>query len=241
MTVKSIPTLPAYPSSATRKSISPSQLSTLYASINNALSAVLAKGISAAGTSQAFVEKAIHTKVLHLAQTLADHGLLTDIKLLVDLAIVYGRTYPSKIRALFEKVAETSGGTVGPDIRASLVPSFIQILETGQGLYNQRKAAECIYCFILASSTSPTLLAPFARDNNFYTALARLYLPGLSTTARLYGGAHALLAAHKVTILDTLHILFKRLLTDLTSAEGPGQLAARSEVTFGAVFAMTEV
>lgn len=285
MVVKSLPTLPAYPSSTTRKNLPPSQLSTLQQSISNALSAVLVKGLSAAATSIPFLqsytqdhafsvlqaiiwdhpqdksptEKAIHTKVLQLAQILADSGLLTDCRLLVDLAIVYARSYPSKIHRLFEKVAETSGSSIVQDIKGSLIPSFTQILESGQGLYNQRKAAECIYCFVLASNTSPSLLTPFARNTAFLTALARQYLPGLSATARSYGGANALLAAinssnapadptewtsiyltTKVTLLDTLHFIFKRLLTDLATANGPRDLALQSENAFSAIFAMIE-
>ncbi|KAJ2920359.1 hypothetical protein MD484_g190, partial [Candolleomyces efflorescens] len=293
MTIQSLPALPLYPSATARDSLTPSQLSSLHSSINNALSAVL--GSIAADTGKksvpsslnflrsyaqdhAFtvlqaviwgnapvkstVEKAIHAKVLQLAQTLAEHKLLDDLKVLVDLAIVYARYVPSKVQKLFQTASST--GLV-QDVRDSLIPSFIQVLKDERGLYNQRKAAECIYCFVLASNYSETassprsLLSPF-QSPDFLTALANLYLPGLATTARSYGGANALLSAlsnttdaptdtsewtftfvtTKVTILDTFHTILKRLLSDLASAASPGELAMYTESAFTALFAMTE-
>ncbi|RXW22893.1 hypothetical protein EST38_g2941 [Candolleomyces aberdarensis] len=294
MTIQSLPALPLYPSATARASLSPSQQSSLHSSISKALSAALGsiatdtgkKSVSSSlnflrsyALDHAFtvlqaliwdnapvkssIEKAIHAKVLQLAQILAEHGLLVDLKVLVDLAVVYARSVPSKVQKLFQTASSTS---LINDVKESLIPSFTQILENGRGLYSQRKAAECIYCFALASNYSDTasgsesLLTPFISSTPFLAALAKIYLPGLTTTARSYGGPNALLSAlsnsssiptdpndwtsifltTKVTLLDSFHIILKRLLNSLASADSR-QLAMQTEIAFTALFAMTEV
>jgi len=294
MVVRSVPTLPVYPSSATRKGIPPSQLSSLQTTISAALSAVLVaannlEGSPLKASSLAFIEsyaqdhafttlqsliwdnlpqktpieQAIHTQVLSLAQVLADHGLLTNLKLLVDLSVTYARKYPSKTKKLFQTIANYPGSPIAQDIKETLVPSFTQILESSQGLYNQRKAAECIYSFILASDhggEGQSLLKPFAQNYEFLSAVARLYLPRLANTARSYGGSNALLSVlnssndptdptewtsiyltTKLTLLDSFHLILKHILSDLTSAKAPAQLAARTEAAFSALFAIMDV
>ncbi|KAJ2927152.1 hypothetical protein H1R20_g9925, partial [Candolleomyces eurysporus] len=294
MTIQSLPPLPLYPSATARASLSPTQQSSLNSSISNALSAALGsiavdtgkKSVSSSlnflrsyAVDHAFtvlqaliwnnapvkssIDKAIHAKVLQLAQILAEHGLLDDLKVLVDLAVVYARSVPSKLQKLFQTASSTR---LINDVKESLIPSFTRILENGRGLYSQRKAAECIYCFVLASSYSDTasgsesLLSPFILSTDFLAALAKIYLPGLTTTAHSYGGPNALLSAlssntntptdptewtsifltTRVTLLDSFHIIFKRLLNSLALADSRG-LAMQTEIAFTALFAMTEV
>ncbi|EAU91115.1 hypothetical protein CC1G_03283 [Coprinopsis cinerea okayama7 len=213
-------------------------------------------------------EKAIHAKVLKLTERLAEEGGLDDLKILTDLAIVYARSSPSKLRHIFNLCALNSPNVV-TEVETALVPSFTAILQSTQGLYNQRKAAEVIYCFMVACSGASKipgipdapLLAPFIKHVPFITALSNLYLPGLSSTAWSYGGTRALLSAisavgttaevdptewttiwvkTKLTLIDSFHLLFKQSLANLTQANGPQQLAEQAETIFSAIFAMLE-
>ncbi|TFK25237.1 hypothetical protein FA15DRAFT_668775 [Coprinopsis marcescibilis] len=219
-------------------------------------------------TGKSPVERAIHAKVLKISEALARQGGLDDVKILTDLAIVYGRTSSSRLRRIFDLAASHTPSLVS-DVGASLVPSFTAILQSTQGLYNQRKAAECIYLFIVAGSGtneggSPEapLLRPFIQDSSFFQAISNLYLPGLATTAHSYGGTPALLSTissstnnpsdpdptewttiwikTKLCLIESFHILFKQMLSNLTAAKTANQIATHADAAFAVLFALMD-
>ncbi|KAH6914453.1 hypothetical protein BKA70DRAFT_667353 [Coprinopsis sp. MPI-PUGE-AT-0042] len=303
MVVQPLKTLPAWPSSETRKNLTPSQQSTLLSTVSNVLSTALtpnsnagraSKAVDSLSTTttafirsylldQAFqklqstiwgtpdekssVERAIHSKVLKLCEALAEQNGLVDLKILTDLAIVYAKTSPSKLQGIFQLCSSTNPQLVA-EVKSSLVPAFAGLLQSAQGLYNQRKAAEIIYCFLLASAPASKdgadapFLTPFAQHITFVDALSNVYLQGLTSTARSWGGIPALLSAisastssnkeadptewtsiwirTKLALIDAFHILFKQLLTNITHAKEPQQLAFHTDTAFRAVFAMLE-
>ncbi|KAG6852902.1 hypothetical protein C0991_008271 [Blastosporella zonata] len=201
--------LPAYPSTAARKSLSPSQL----ANINQAISSSLLQTIALppskrdSPAARTFVasyakdtalqalqgliwqpsplskdEKIIRKRALLLAEKVAP---ALDTQTLLDLAIVYAPTHGSQIGFVFEAALKANPLLV-QSVEADLVPAFTHLFNPAQGLYAIRKAAFCVSSFLQACPSE--LVRCFGRSHVFVLALATLYDQGLGSIAQSYGG-----------------------------------------------------
>ncbi|KAG6807952.1 hypothetical protein H0H87_000764, partial [Tephrocybe sp. NHM501043] len=166
--------LPAYPSTAARKSLPASQL----ANINQVISSSLLQTIalppskrdspaartfvasyakdSALQALQGLIwqpssslskdEKIIRKRALILAEKVAP---ALDIQTLLDLAIVYASTNLSQLRSVFEAAVKANPLLI-PSTESDLVPAFTHLFNPAQGLYAIRKAACCVLSFLHA-------------------------------------------------------------------------------------------
>ncbi|PPR06822.1 hypothetical protein CVT26_003848 [Gymnopilus dilepis] len=293
--------LPNYPSTQSRKSLSPSQLATLNQTIASALGTVLSlppdkrdtsstrnflstysqdtafqtlqnliwRNESANSESFSFpshspkspAEKTIRKRALQLAEKLSLSPPGLDLQTLLDLSIIYARSQPSQLHLVFQANFQSNGPSLVQLISNDLVPGFTALLSqqtpTSQGLYAQRKVAECIFAFERGAKGTPELIRPFAHDKTFLVAMASTYDVGLAAIASSYGGLSALNAGisaqdreaddweriwveTKVALLDTFHIILSTLLDDLASCPPGPRLAAEAERTFDIVFALLE-
>ncbi|KAI3614284.1 hypothetical protein WG66_000227 [Moniliophthora roreri] len=205
--------LTAWPSTQTRKSLSPSRLATLYQAVSSCLSSYLelppekqdstaartfvstyAKD-SAAQTLQALIweseqpelskeEKSIRKKNLLVAERTAS---TLDIRTLLDLAITYARTSGQRTRTVFSAVIQGNSAAL-TTIKSELVPAFATLLSSGNvsGLYGVRKTAHCIKAFLHFSP--PEVVRTFAHSQALITELAKAYDAGMGVIARSYGG-----------------------------------------------------
>lgn len=182
--------LPNYPSADTRQKLSASQLASLFQTIASTLQIVVSlpdarrdstssrQYVATYGASAAFralkdiiwkegnsspssQEASIQKLSLTLAEKLA--GQL-DIQTLLDLAVAHGRKYPTRLQKIFA-FAFKSNQHLSSLVESDLVPTLTTLLKqrtpASQGLYAQRKVAECIVCFLRASKTIPELVRPF--------------------------------------------------------------------------------
>ncbi|KAF8884883.1 hypothetical protein CPB84DRAFT_1964864, partial [Gymnopilus junonius] len=293
--------LPNYPSTQSRKSLAPSQLTTLNQTIATTLGTVLSlppekrdtpstrsflstysqdaafqalqnliwkndsasSEISSSPSNQpkSSAERLIQKRTLHLAEKIASSPPGLDIQTLLDLSIVYARSQPSQLHLVF-RAAFQSDGSLVQIISNDLVPGFTALLSqqtpTSQGLYAQRKVAECIFAFLRGAKGTPELIRPFAHSKTFLVALASSYDVGLAATASSYGGISALTVGisaqardadewekiwveTKVALLDSFHVILTTLLDDLASCPPGPRLAVEAERTFDIVFALLEV
>ncbi|KAG6891220.1 hypothetical protein C0995_008472 [Termitomyces sp. Mi166 len=201
--------LPAYPSTAARKSLSPTQLSTLNQTISSALLQTIALPPSKRNSpaARAFVvsyakdaalqalqsliwqpgstskdDRIIRKRTLILAEKIAP---VLDTQTLLDLAILYAQTNESKIRSIFQETFK-SNPVLLQSVEADFVPALTHLFNPSQGLYAIRKAAHCAVSFLRASP--PELLRCFSHNKAFILALATLYDQGLGIIAQSYGG-----------------------------------------------------
>jgi activating signal cointegrator complex subunit 2 len=206
--------IPAYPSTQTRKLLSPSQLVTINQTISSSLLQTIAlppakRDTPAARTfltsyakdsavqvlqgliwetqpSLSKDDKLIRKRVLILADKLGS-GL--DIQTLLDLSIVYASTNISQLQSIFTAAVE-SNRDLTRSVEVDLVPAFTQLLTPAQGLYAIRKAAHSLLSFL--ASSPPDLIRPFAHSKTFIVALANIYDQGLASIAQSYGGLSVL-------------------------------------------------
>ncbi|KIM46903.1 hypothetical protein M413DRAFT_63865 [Hebeloma cylindrosporum] len=282
--------LPVYPSTSSRKKLSPSQTATLHQTIASTLSVVLAlapEKRDAASTRQFLVtyakdtafqtlqnliwrdsptsissdEKTIQKRCLLLADKLAQSPPGLDIQVLLDLSIIYARLQPSHLNRVFSAALQ-SDPTLPQIISNDLVPSFTTLLSqqtpSSQGLYAQRKVAECIFSFLRGAKGIPELIHPFAQSKSFIVGLASLYDAGMASIAVSYGGIPALMTGisaenrdadeweniwveTKVAILDSFHFVLTALLDDLAACPRGPRLAEEAERTFDIIFALLDV
>ncbi|EIM92125.1 uncharacterized protein STEHIDRAFT_143565 [Stereum hirsutum FP-91666 SS1] len=208
-------------------------------------------------SSQSREEKTTHARVLQLAEKLAASGSL-GIHVLLDLTIAY-HSQTSRLRTLLSN-AIASKPQLLTDLKGVVVPSFISLLNnpSSSGLYGFRKTSHCILSFLHASP--PEFLLAFAHDRQFIISLATAYDFGLTSLAQSYGGLRLppsdatqsraldewerVFLETKVALVDAFHIIFKKILEDLTKAETQGtprDLAMESQRTFGIIFALLEL
>ncbi|KAJ7754498.1 hypothetical protein B0H16DRAFT_746484 [Mycena metata] len=259
-----VPRLPSYPSAATRKSLSPSQLATTKNSIAAGLLATAALPATKRDTPAArnFIstyaedqarahlqsliwetplqdDKLIRKRALMLAEKLAD-GL--DLQTLVDLAIIYARTDATQMRVILAAGLESTP----PEVESELVPALTLLLSSSQGVYALRKTGYCISAF-LPVCPKKTLRA-FTHSKEFVVALAQAYDAGLSTIAQSYGGLSVsdsresdewerLWVETKVSLVDAFHIIVRALLDDISSSSGAA-LAVEADRTFDIIFTL---
>jgi activating signal cointegrator complex subunit 2 len=147
-------------------------------------------------------------------------------------------------------------------ISDDLVPGFTTLLSqqspSSQGLYAQRKVAECIFSFLRGAKGVPDLIRPFAHSKPFILGLTSLYNDGMASIAVSYGGIPALMAGiaaenraadewetiwveTKVVVLDSFHLVLTALFDDLAGCPQGPQLAEEAERTFDIIFALLEV
>ncbi|KIK61583.1 hypothetical protein GYMLUDRAFT_566560 [Collybiopsis luxurians FD-317 M1] len=256
--------LPPYPSAATRKTLSPTQLATLNETISSCLFDVLSlppvkrstpaacNFISSYAEDVAFqtlqtliwetdstlsqVEKRIRIRVLHLAEALAKD---LDVQTLLDLAIVYATTNPNRMKVIFDIGGAGQAST-------DLISSFVLLLQSDNspGLYALRKTSYCISCLLHVAT--PTMLRAFSQSRDFILALARVYQMGLNDIAHSYGGVNLAGPADdwvkiwlktKVSFMDSFHTCMVCLLDNIASASDRA-LAVEAETTFDIVFAL---
>jgi activating signal cointegrator complex subunit 2 len=195
--------LPGYPSAATRKSLSPSQLAATKNAIAAGLLATAALPATKRDTPAArnFIstyakdtaritlesliweapqdDKLIRKRALVLAEKVAD-GL--DLQTLVDLSIIYARTNATQARAILAAGLESGP----PEVESELLPALTALLSASQGLYALRKTGYCIASFLHVCPKKT--LRVFTHSKEFIVALAKAYDSGLSTLAHSYGG-----------------------------------------------------
>ncbi|KAJ7461872.1 hypothetical protein B0H11DRAFT_1735892 [Mycena galericulata] len=260
-----IPRLPSYPSAATRKTMSPSQLASTKTSIAAALLNTAALpptkrdtpaarnfiSTYAKDTARATLEsliwgnpvpqdeKLIRKRALVLAEKLAD-GL--DLQTLVDLSIIYARTHATQTRAILAAGLESTP----PEVQSELLPALTLLLSSSQGLYALRKTGYCISSFLHVCPRQT--LRAFTHSKEFIMALAKAYDAGLSTLAHSYGGLSVsdsresdewerIWVETKVSLVDSFHIIVRSLLDDMASCSGAA-LAVEADRTFDIIFAL---
>ncbi|GLB42322.1 putative CUE domain protein [Lyophyllum shimeji] len=212
----SVNRLPLYPSTQTRKSLSPARLAALHQAISSCLLQTIAlpptkrdspaarafiasyakdtasqvlQGLIWDPSSLSTDEKLIRKRALLLAEKIASSPPGLEIQTLLDLSVIYAATNISQIKSVF-KAAVKSNPALVQAVEADLVPAFTQLFNPAQGLYAIRKAAHCIASFLHASP--PELVRCFAHSKSFVLALAALYDQGLASIANSYGGLPAL-------------------------------------------------
>ncbi|KAG6918738.1 hypothetical protein DXG01_012223 [Tephrocybe rancida] len=206
----SIPRLPAYPSTSARKSLSPTQLSTLTSTIASVLSTVLvlpptkldspsalsfvasyAKDTAlvalqsliwtpTSATAPSQIQIQIHKRTLRLAHRLAPR---LGLLTLLDLSLAYAPS--SQLRAVFSSAYEANPG-LALVLNTDFVPALTHLLNPSQGLYATRKATQCALSFLRSSPAE--FKRCFAHSQVFVLALAHLYDQGLAGIALSYGG-----------------------------------------------------
>ncbi|PCH40809.1 hypothetical protein WOLCODRAFT_99330 [Wolfiporia cocos MD-104 SS10] len=209
MAVSVIP-LPAYPTTRTRSSLSPSQLAALTDTVASALSQTLTlpPAQCSAPTTRTFLssyardaacqalrsliwnseltrsksERIIHQRVLLLADRLAAvHAL--DLTTLIDLCVTYAAN-SKHLRAL---CASALTPEILTQAQNEAVPAFTALLSApSQGLYGLRKTSYILICLLRCAPDE--LVDIFARNSFFMVALAHAYDAGLATFAQSYGG-----------------------------------------------------
>ncbi|KAJ7266903.1 hypothetical protein B0H12DRAFT_1010510 [Mycena haematopus] len=262
-----LPPLPSYPSAATRKSLSPSQLAATKKSIAAGLLATAAlpstqrdtpaahNFISTYAKDQARItlesliwdtppaqdERLIHKRALILAEKLAD-GL--DLQTFVDLSIIYARTNAAHTRAILAAGLEP----MPSEVKSELLPAFTQLLSSSQGLYMLRKTSYCISSFLHHNVCPKNTLRVFAQSKDFVIALATAYDAGLATLAHSYGGLSVsdsreadewerIWVQTKVSLMDTFHSIVCAWLDDMVASNGAA-LALEADRTFDTIFAL---
>ncbi|KAF5379082.1 hypothetical protein D9615_005913 [Tricholomella constricta] len=208
----SIYRLPAYPSTQARKTLSPTQLANINATISSSLLQTIAlppskrdspaartfvasyakdtafqvlQGLIWEPASLSKEEKLIRKRTLLLAEKIAASPSGLGIQTLLDLSIIYAPTNISQIKSVFQAALKSETSLV-PASEADLVPAFTQLFNPAQGLYAIRKASHCISSFLHASP--PEIVRSFSHSKPFILALARLYDQGLASIAHSYGG-----------------------------------------------------
>ena len=206
-------------------------------------------------------EKTIQKRCLLLAEKLAQSPPGLDIQTLLDLSIIYARIQPSHLHCVFS-AALHSDPSLPQIISNDLVPGFTALLSQqstpSQGLYAQRKVAECIFSFLRGAKYIPGLTRPLAQSKPFIVGLASLYDAGMASVAVSYGGIPALMAGisaenreadewesiwveTKVAVLDSFHLVLTSMLDDLAASQQGPRLAVEAERTFDIIFALLEV
>ncbi|KAF9471907.1 hypothetical protein BDN70DRAFT_998435 [Pholiota conissans] len=218
---------------------------------------------NASGPPRTADEKLIQKRSLLLAEKLAQTAPGLDIQILLDLSIIYARTQPAHLHLVFKAAAAESSASppLSQIVASDLVPGFTTLLAqqtpASQGLYAQRKVAECVFAFLRGAKGTPDLIRPFAHSKQFVITLASLYDVGMSAIAASYGGIPALSAGisgegreadewekiwveTKVALLDAFHIALSVLIDDLAACPQGPRLAAEAERTFDIIFALLE-
>jgi activating signal cointegrator complex subunit 2 len=275
------PLLSPYPSSHTRNSLTASQLAQLNQYIASAVIQTLAlspaelntpathKFVSTYAKDTAFRvlqsliwddvdsqysgDEVLSKQVLLLAEKLALSGPGIDIQTLLDLAIIYAPRYHSRAQALFLSVFNATPSLAG-SIESEVIPAFTALLSHSHssGLYELRKAAQCISSFLHV--VPPEIVRVFLYHKDFIFAFANAYDERLFSIARSYGGLRVQQAVErgaidewervwvetKVALIDGFHVLANQMLKDLSVASDDA-LATESERFFDLIFGLLDL
>jgi activating signal cointegrator complex subunit 2 len=207
--------LPPFPSSQSRKALSPTQLSNLYQTIILSLQTCISLDSqkhdqsstqtylssyfrdAAFNALQSLIwklestpskqERLIQAKSFDLAEKVASSAPSLDLETLLDIAVVYRKKNASRVRSLFKAAFEKSSALLG-QLRTDMLPAILQLLASSQslGLYGIAKTAYCIVCFLKALPNEGVKI--FASDSAFFVSIAQIYDTGLSSIATSYGG-----------------------------------------------------
>ncbi|KAF8916501.1 hypothetical protein CPB85DRAFT_1216510 [Mucidula mucida] len=212
MAKDSIVPLTDYPPTSARKSLSPSQLATLYQTISSCLVDVLSLPPPKRDTdaSRSFVasyaqdaavqnlqpliwgnlpdlsksELAIRQRVLALAEKLVRSSPGFELQTLLDLSIIYSSSRPSQMKHVIQTALQTTPSILDT-IKWELVPAFTLLLGESTGLYGVRKSAYCILAFLKVAT--PDIIRAFG-SKEFLVSLARCYDHVMTAVAQSYGG-----------------------------------------------------
>ena len=215
--------LPAYPSTKTRESLTPSQSATLLQTISNALVQALSlsdsqlsnispgtfiasyvKDVaqqslhalvwSTANPSMSPTEREIRHSVFLLSERLASLGKF-DVQTLVDFSVAYSQVSPGRLRALFLAafVQAPASSALVENVEKSAVPAFTALLSSQEQGLYGLRKTAHILLSLLRPAPPPVTRA-FARNEAFVRALATAYHAGLAALAESYGGLRALAA-----------------------------------------------
>jgi len=203
-------------------------------------------------------EQLIRKYTIQLAERILPN---LDLQILLDLAIGYSTSKECKLKlkAVLKAAAE-SRRHIHEAIENDLLPALTLLLSPpsssqNQGLYGLRRAAHCIISFLRVSPDS--FIRLFSHSKPFLLGLAHAYQNSLPSIATSYGGINVLQNAinrpsetgmdewekiwvdTKIALIDAFHIVFSRMVEDITSAEGR-LLGIEAERTFDIVFALLE-
>ena len=203
-------------------------------------------------------EQLIRKYTIQLAERIVPN---LDLQILLDLAIGYSTSKECKLKlkAVLKAAAE-SRRHIHEAIENDLLPALTLLLSPpsssqNQGLYGLRRAAHCIISFLRVSPDS--FIRLFSHSKPFLLGLAHAYQNSLPSIATSYGGINVLQNAinrpsetgmdewekiwvdTKIALIDAFHIVFSRMVEDITSAEGR-LLGIEAERTFDIVFALLE-
>ena len=203
-------------------------------------------------------EQLIRKYTIQLAERIVPN---LDLQILLDLAIGYSTSKECKLKlkAVLKAAAE-SRRHIHETIENNLLPALTLLLSPpsssqNQGLYGLRRAAHCIISFLRVSPDS--FIRLFSHSKPFLLGLAHAYQNSLPSIATSYGGINVLQNAinrpsetgmdewekiwvdTKIALIDAFHIVFSRMVEDITSAEGR-LLGIEAERTFDIVFALLE-
>ena len=203
-------------------------------------------------------EQLIRKYTIQLAERIVPN---LDLQILLDLAIGYSTSKECKLKlkAVLKAAAE-SRRHIHEAIENDLLPALTLLLSPpsssqNQGLYGLRRAAHCIISFLRVSPDS--FIRLFSHSKPFLLGLAHAYQNSLPSIATSYGGINVLQNAidrpsetgmdewekiwvdTKIALIDAFHIVFSRMVEDITSAEGR-LLGIEAERTSDIVFALLE-
>jgi activating signal cointegrator complex subunit 2 len=271
--------LPTYPPSTVRASLSPTQLATLNEAVSSALLTTLALPPTKRDTpaSRSFLstyakdtassalesliwanqsplvrdEHIIRKRALILAERLADSPPGLDLQTLVDLAIVYAKKHPSRLRSIFAAALKSSS-TLRSDVENDLIPAFTKLLENHNlaGLYGLRKTLHCILSFLHCAPDD--LVIRFEKNKDLLVSLATAYDTGLNAIAQSYGGLLVLQSTDvaddwqklwvecKTASVDIFHIIVSNLIKKVTDTSNRG-ISVEADRIFDLIFTLLEL
>lgn len=210
--------LPPYPSTSTRNSLSPAQLSTLNQAISVSLLRVALPEIRYdASASRRFMasfsrdtalqilhglvrdkniahvsndERAVRRSVLVLAEKLVSSSPGLELQTLLDFCVIYASTNRTQTQSIFITALKTNPPLLGAT-DSELVPAFTQLLSSAPGLHGLRKVSYCLATFLTCSP--PQIIHSFAYNKPFMVAVASCYDQGLASVASSHNGGLAAL------------------------------------------------
>ncbi|KAI6116337.1 hypothetical protein F5141DRAFT_1187624 [Pisolithus sp. B1] len=245
--------LPPYPSTQARKSFSASQLAHFHLNVARALEDIISSPPAKCDTptTRAFVSTYASDAAHQVPPRPYLGKNLRPSPPGLDL-----RTHSHERSARLKDIlaaALTSSPSLPSTFVNEVVPAFTVHLSPARssGLYALRKAAHCLLNLLRPCPSE--LVRPFAHSRDFVVALGRAYDEGLSSMAHSYGGIRNIDDSSrtlddwervwietKVALVDTLHVIMKCLVKDISVASGR-QVSMEMDRAFGIVNALMEI
>ncbi|KAI6124404.1 hypothetical protein EDD16DRAFT_1561589 [Pisolithus croceorrhizus] len=193
----------------------------------------------------------VYPRVLILAEKLASSPPGLDLGTVLDLCVAFTER-SARLKDILS-AALTGTPSLPSTFMNEVVPAFTVHLSPARssGLYALRKTAHCLLNLLRPCPSE--LVRPFMHSRDFVVALGRAYDEGLSSMAHSYGGIRNIddgsrtlddwervWIETKVALVDTLHVIMKCLVKDISVASGP-QLSVEMDCAFGIVNALMEI